>query len=346
MATTKSPRSDEGPAATPSAPPGGGGEDRGEGLLPRLIDEPSARLWAMHRAQVHRDRWPDFDAFDRPRYADELLRSAAVQWSGRARNEHGSVHQFSALTHAFTEARVPAAFLGGLARLITDEVRHAELCTRMALACDPEGMARSPAVFRWPRPRAPWPRAPSPMTLGGDRSRDTIDQAIFRWAADAIVCACCIGETLSRPMLAAVEMVATDPVAQGVAAQILRDEHLHATFGWECLSWLVPRLDDEGRAWLRERLPGRFAGFERSTALGIRAEAIAGREITIAPGDAEAAPNLGTLSAEQYAVIFFATFEQEILPGLRDVGLDADWAWAARLSLLDAARGPAAHDGD
>ena len=293
-------------------------------------------MLAMHRAQVHRDPWPDFDGFERASYDEGLLRSAAVQWSGRARNEHGSVHQFSALTHAFTEARVPAAFLGGLARLITDEVRHAELCARMALACDPDGASRAPAVFRWPRPRAPWPAAPAPTSLERTHSREEVDQAIFRWAADAIVCACCIGETLSRPMLAAVETVATDPVAAGVAAQILRDEHLHATFGWECLAWLVPRLDAEGRGWLKERLPGRFAGFERSTALGIRAEAIVGREITIAPGDAEIAPNLGTLTPEQYAVIFFATFEQEILPGLREVGLDADWAWAARLSLLDA----------
>jgi len=280
----------------------------------------------MHRAQVHREPWPAFGEFDRARYSTELCRSGAVQWAGRARNEHGSVHQFAALTHAFAEARVPAHFLGGLARLITDEVRHAELCAKMAMACDPEGAAREPQIFRWPIPRAPWAVAPRPS------ADDNAEQAILRWAADAVVCACCIGETLSRPMLDAVATVATDPVVEAVAAQILRDENLHATFGWETLAWLVPRLEDESRAWLKEQLPRRFAGFERSTALGIRAEAIAGREITIEPGD-PSAPNLGTLSAEQYAVIFFATFEQTILPGLRELGLDADWAWGARLSL-------------
>jgi len=296
-------------------------------LLTSLLVSARPRLEAMHRSQVHRDPWPAFASFEADRYEPALRRAAAVQWAGRARNEHGSVHQFSALTHALSEARVPAHLLGSLARLITDEVRHAELCTTMALACYPEGPDREPSLFRWPIPRAPWANAPEASADPDSR------QAILRWAADAIMCACCIGETLSRPLLAAVETVATDPVVQAVAAQILRDENLHATFGWESLGWLVPRLDDESRAWLREQLPRRFAGFERSTAVGIRIEAIAGREISIEPGDPRE-PNLGTLSPQQYAVVFFATFEETILPCMRELGLDADWAWAARLSLL------------
>jgi hypothetical protein len=279
----------------------------------------------MHRAQIRRDPWPAFADFPRERYTPKLRRAAAVQWAGRARNEHGSVHQFAGLTQAFAEARVPAPLLGALARLITDEVRHAELCVRMAQTCAPDLVEHEPHVFRWPVPRAPWLFAPRPSRA------DDAEQSILRWAADAVLCACCLGETLSRPMLAAVETVTTDEVAAAVAAQILRDEHLHATFGWEALAWLVPRLSDDSRAWLREQLPKRLAGFERSTALGVRAEAIVGQAITIEASDE---PNLGTLAPTQYAVIFFATMEQEILPGLRELGLDADWAWAARLSLL------------
>ena len=290
-----------------------------------LVAAVRPRLSSMHRTQVHREPWPDFAAFDRAAYPALLRRAAAVQWAGRARNEHGSVHQFSELLHALTHARAPVSILGALARLITDEVRHAELCAEMALACDPEGPTREPAIFRFPVPRAPWQPAPRP-------DGDGDPQPVYRWAADAILTACCIGETLSRPMLAAVETVTTDPVVESVAVQILRDEHLHATFGWETLSWLVPELDDESRAFLRDRMPHRFAGFERSTALGVRAEDIAGREIRIEPGD-PAHPNLGTLTSEQYATIFFATFEHEILPGLRALGLEADWAWAARLSV-------------
>ncbi|MEZ4442193.1 MAG: hypothetical protein R3B72_24075 [Polyangiaceae bacterium] len=293
--------------------------------VPTLLDGVSERLGAMHRHQVHRDPWPDFAAFDRDAYPFALRRAAAVQWAGRARNEHGSVHQFSALLHAFSEARAPVEMLGPLTRLLTDEVRHAELCAAMALACDPEGPEREPAVFRFAVPRAPWRDAPRPA-----RDSEEPPVRLYAWAADAVLTACCIGETLSRPLLAAVETVATEPTAAAVAAQILRDEHLHASFGWEALTWLVPRLDDEGRAFLREQLPRRFAGFERSTACGLRAEDVVDQELVIAPGE----PNLGTLTKQAYAVIFFATFEQEILPGLRALDLDADWAWSARLSLL------------
>jgi hypothetical protein len=285
----------------------------------------SARLASMHRSQVVRDPWPDFAAFERERYPLALRRAAALQWAGRARNEHGSVHQFSALMHALCEARAPIELLGALSRLVTDEVRHAELCSAMALACDPDGATRDPATFRWPLPRAPWPAAPA--------ARDDAPQDVWRWAADAVLTSCCLGETLSRPMLAAIATVATDAVVEAVAAQILRDENLHATFGWEALGWFYQRLGPEDRAWLDQQLPRHFAGFERSTACGIRIDDVAERELVIEPGD-PARPNLGTLSDQQYAAIYFATFEHEILPRLREVGLAADQAWAARLPLL------------
>lgn len=277
-----------------------------------MLAPASARLESMHRTQVHREPWPEFSAFERDRYPAELRRAAAVQWAGRARAEHGSVHQFTALAHALSEARAPLHVLGALARLVTDEVRHAELCARMALACWPDP---DDALFGWPPPRAPWPHAPHDDT-----------QAILRWSADAVVTACCIGETLSRPMLEAIATVTTDPIVEAVAAQILRDEHLHATFGFEALGWLLGELDGVGREDLQRRLPARFAGVEQATVRGISMEALAGTEITIVPGD----PNLGTLSDMQYAMIFYATCEHEVLPGLQALGLDALSAWRAR----------------
>ena len=41
-------------------------------------------------------------------------------------------------------------------------------------------------------------------------------------------------------------------------------------------------------------------------------------------------PNLGTLSDLQYAMIFYATLETEILPQLDALGLDGAGAWAER----------------
>jgi hypothetical protein len=288
-----------------------------------MLGEAGDRLAAIHRGQVRRDPWPDCDAFEPATYPIELRRAAAVQWAGRARNEHGSVHQFSALTHALTEARAPLHLLGALARLITDEVRHVELCAQVALTLWPEGPALEPRVFRLDVPRAPWQDAPRPDPVQGDPG------AILSWAADVVITACCLGETLSRPMLEAIAEVATDRLPEAAARQILRDEHLHAAFGWEVAAYLLPRLDEAGRQAVEARLPGHLAAFERATCGNLRVEDLAGREVVVQPGD-PAHPNLGTLSELEYAAIFYSTIEREVFPGLVEVGLDPARAWAER----------------
>jgi hypothetical protein len=282
----------------------------------RMLALASDRLANMHRVQVHREPWPVFASFDVARYPAPMRRAAAIQWAGRARAEHGSIHQFTQLGHALANARVPLSIHGALARLVTDEVRHAELCADMALACWPEGKSESPAVFDWPPPRAPWPDPPA--------ASDEV--ALLGWAAEAIAVACCLGETMSRPMLEAIAVVATDPLAEACARQILRDEHLHATFGWEALAFLWPQLDDPRRASLHRRVAKAFSGFEATTACGIPLVDVVGKELEVERGE----PNLGTLTDLQYAMIFYATLEQEILPKLEAIGIDAKRAWAER----------------
>lgn len=284
----------------------------------RMLAPATERLGRMHRAQVHRDPWPDFSSLDPATYDAGLRRAAAVQWAGRARAEHGSVHQFTIVAHTLCIARLELPVLGALARLCTDEVRHAELCAEMALACWPEGTDAEPAVFRWDPPRAPWAMPPA-------ATEDP--EPLLAWAAEAILISCCIGETLSKPMLEAIAVVATEPLADAVARQILRDEHLHASFGWETLGLLLPRLRPQSRAALEQRMARAFGGVEATTACGIDVEQVAGRAIEITRGDA---PNLGTLDDEQYAMIFFATMETEVLPRLVALGLDAQGAWQRR----------------
>lgn len=276
------------------------------------------RLAKMHKAQVHRDPWPLFDSFPVAGYSKELRREAAVQWAGRARAEYGSVHDFSSLTYALSESRAPLHILGALTRLQTDEVRHAEMCAEMAGACYPEGLEDEPHLFVMSVPAAPWSRSPTP---------EKGPAAIETWAACAIVSACCLGEALSKPMLEAIAIVATEPLCEAVARQILRDEHLHATFGFETLAWLLPRLTEEGREQVQERLREALGSLERSTACGISIEEVAESDIEIHASDN---PNLGTLSSMQYAMIFYATLESEIFPRLESLGLDPVSAWAQR----------------
>jgi hypothetical protein len=285
----------------------------------QMLAPAGERLGSVHRKQVHRDPWPDFTSFDPRPWSPEQRRAAAIQWAGRARNEHGSVQQFGQLTQVLATARVELELLGCLARMITDEVRHAELCAATALAMWPEGPRAEPRVFRWPQPRPPWPDPPSPREVSDPEPR-------LAWAAEAIMTACCLGETLSKPMLEALVVVSTEPIAEAVSRQILRDEHLHATFGFEALEILLPRLSDASRERLQRELASDFAGFERSVCGGIGIAEVANSEIVIERGE----PNLGVLSAHQYAMIFYSCLETEIFPQLRALGFDPDAAWAAR----------------
>lgn len=285
----------------------------------RMLAPAGERLGGAHRKQVHRDPWPAFDCFDPTPWSLEQRRAAALQWSGRARNEHGSVQQFGQLIEVLASARVELELLGVLARMITDEVRHAELCARMALAIWPEGVTIEPRVFRWPQPRPPWKDPPSP--------REILDpQPRIGWAAGAILTACCLGETLSKPMLDALVVVTTEPIAEAVSRQILRDEHLHATFGFEALALLLPRMSGAAREALQAQLGSDFAGFERSVCGKTTIADVANSEVVIERGE----PNLGVLTERQYAVIFYSCLETEIFPRLRALGLDPDAAWRTR----------------
>ncbi|MGB1017073.1 MAG: hypothetical protein ACPG4T_23250, partial [Nannocystaceae bacterium] len=179
----------------------------------RLLAQASPRLGNIHRQQVRREPWPDFASFDGSHYTLELRREAARHWATRAVAEYGSIHQFSAVTHILCTAQVGLEFLGPLARLMTDEVRHAELCARMAMTCDPQGPEASPNGFQWDTPAAPWPEPDK----HGDR------ESLLTWAARAILVACCLGETITRPMYDALLVVCTDSVCAQVLRQIQRD---------------------------------------------------------------------------------------------------------------------------
>jgi hypothetical protein len=291
------------------------------GLAGMFAPAPRA-LVSAHQRQIARDPWPGWGAGLAQDYPRALREAAAIQWAGRAAAEHGSVHQFAGALQVACEARLPLAITGALARLITDEVRHAELCGQMALTLWP-GAARLP----WAVPRAPWAAPPAAPAEGAT------PQAQLHWLGEALLVACCFGEALSVPMLQAIAVVATEPLAEAVAAQILRDEHLHARFGEEGLSLLLERGGDGLRGHLEGALPRTMGAFEASccgdAALGASMEGDV-LTVEIEAGE-EGAPNLGTLTETQYAAIFYATMEQEIFPTLRRLGLDPAAAWARRV---------------
>ncbi|MCA9534633.1 MAG: hypothetical protein KC593_13170 [Myxococcales bacterium] len=276
-------------------------------------------LAQMHRAQIERAQWPEFERFDAARYDPELRHQAARNWWFRARQEYGSVLEFSALLHALTRVGAPIELTGALGRLITDEARHAELCRAMTVALVGEERALS---LPWEPIGMPYPPAPQ----GGAESAPEV----LAWAADVLLTSCCIGEAVSRPIYDALIAVTTDAVPRDVVRQILRDEHLHASFGWYALEWLLPRLGGPARAQLDRVLAVRLGSFERTCSAGVALADLVDKELVIEPPAEDAAPNLGTLGAEAFAMIFYATIEHDILPRFEALGFDALRAWRTR----------------
>ncbi|MCZ7683998.1 MAG: hypothetical protein M5U28_36600 [Sandaracinaceae bacterium] len=130
----------------------------------------------MARAQLRRDPWPSFEAFDASRYPEEVRLRSARQWWRRAREEYGSIHEFTALAHALCRARAPIDLLAALSRLVTDEARHAWLCAAMARALVPGADPES--VFAWAPPPRPGPRRPrATIASRSSRGRATSSRA-------------------------------------------------------------------------------------------------------------------------------------------------------------------------
>lgn len=94
---------------------------------------------------------------------------------------------------------------------------------------------------------------------------------------------------------------------------------------------LVPRLGERQAQALQTQLSRALTGFERTTCGSARIEDLARSELVIAPGDGST-PNLGTLTERPFAMIFYATLDDEIFGALTRLGLDAPSAWRGRFA--------------
>ncbi len=207
-----------------------------------------------------------------------------------------------------TRLGAPASFAGALARLLTDEARHTELCQRMT-----EVLRGAPLELQ---PVTP-PYAAPPSS----------NAPLLQWAIDVVLTSCCIGETLSIPMYEALVVRTTDPVAEATIRQIRRDEYLHSTFGWETLEWLLGLSPNGVDADTQRVLSRRLGQFERGCYAGVALSEVVDFEHVIEPSTE---PNLGTLSAKDFAVIFYATIESEVLPRFDALGFRGMDAWKSR----------------
>jgi hypothetical protein len=161
-----------------------------------------------------------------------------MAWTEGAVSEYASAAAFAALLGDLIEARAPVDLIGMAGTFVADEMLHTELNARMAT----ELGGGAPYLVDW--------SALAPPVTDGTPA--------FERAVERAVRLCCVGETLSAPLLAATARAAAHPLTRAVLARIAREEPPHARLGWLVLEWagdvgsFAPRLVDAAVATARD----------------------------------------------------------------------------------------------
>lgn len=239
------------------------------------------------KTEIH---WDDFRVDD---FTPEQLDAAARDWRERALQEFHSLALFTQLTTQIHQLGAPLDWSGAFARMISDEVRHTDLCLKF---CEKLG-----------RPAAP--------VIQQDELHLAVRQPLHMHVRAGVIAAFCIGETLSGRMFKRCLQVATVPLAREVVAAIVVDESFHEGLGWELGALLMREITEKERDTLALELPALIAHYGRLCG------ANAGPDWARREADGDPAPNFGTLTYAGYARAFFDGMAEDVIPGLVALGL-------------------------
>jgi len=231
---------------------------------------------------------------------DERLRAdVALNWRSRARNELSTSTVFASLVQGLVRVSAPSNVLREAAAAVADEVRHAEICMHVARAY-------------WPECPEPEPRTVVEVPDVADAETRDLTALLF------VVMQSCVNEGVACAYLQACLAQSAHALARAAVRDILADEIRHARFGWTLLSadFAGPRLC---RA-VSEALP---------TLLERVADVWCSRA---AAGLPDPAPGHGTIAARDIPGVVRSAYEELIVPGFEQVGIDARGArgWLAQ----------------
>ena len=208
------------------------------------LSRTNGKLEKFYQRYVHpEDTEIPFGEFDAEQYTPYELKRGRHAWALRTNDEYRSMVGFSELTYLCAEMHAPLDVVALASRIIRDEVRHVEICSRLT-----ECMGGRPV------------KTPSPAYV-----KTNPQSSIRRRALHHAIGSCGIGETISVTMLAGTRDHCTDPVAKAALTQMLRDESFHSRFGWLWLEKLS--LSDEDHSWLDQFIPRVFGQLPKSIPL-------------------------------------------------------------------------------
>jgi hypothetical protein len=159
--------------------------------------------------------------------------------------EHASVASFARFSLALLAAGAPADLVELAHAAALDEVRHAQLCFRLAAAYAGEEIA------------------PGPFPLGADVP---VGSGLAALAASTVKEGC-VGETVAA-MVAAEQLArATDPAVQAALRHIPDDEARHAELAWRTVAWAVRAGGSDVRAAVEQAFLSAFAEYGAAPAV-------------------------------------------------------------------------------
>ena len=235
-------------------------------------------------------------AFDRNRYSAVLLARAVASWQRFCQDERESVIAATTATTDLARLGAPPAILGMAARVIEDEIRHVEVCTRVLDCLGADTTVTPPAGMR--------------LTPAGDGDEDTESRV-----ARALIARFAVGESLSAACFATARATAREPLIAWAYTELLRDEARHGAFGARAGEWVIRHWSARQRQTLWADCLREMQTFEQRV----------GGPVTDVPRVSihrdTAAAALGLLSPQASCSAVMASIPRWVLPHLARLGV-------------------------
>jgi hypothetical protein len=226
-----------------------------------------------------------------PALSDEARRAVGGAWRSRMEQEHLAVGAFSLLAVELAGLGCDSVVLALITRAAADEVRHADLCRRLAVRHLGEGAvaARLAGVPRFAaRPGC---------------SRE--EQALLH-----VVEMCCLNETFTGAYLTEMLERTTHATARAAVESLLEDEIDHGRAGWA----YVAAAKRDGHAGVLDRM---LPALLLETVKPVFDEAIAYPEADDPAKEAHAYLSTGAARG-----VYARTLSEVVLPGFEALGVD------------------------
>jgi len=231
-----------------------------------------------------------------------LLSRLRRTWSQRLQVEHRSSMVFAQLAHQLVEAAAYLDEQSVMLRMALDELRHTATCARVLTALG----------------------EPSPPPLPTEQLARHAGVSPEERALRNVLFTTCLSEMVACSRFVATLDHTTDPTMRDVLRSLLADEVLHGRFGFHYLEARRDLLTSDEP--LRRSLE-RFL---------VHAFAILERELAPLPPHRPSTPHELAFGLEDPAIardVFYGTLTHAVVPGLSQLGLDAERAWHDRRPL-------------